>query len=209
MKNMPMNSKPPPAALKAHVESGLESQLVLGALVALLTIATAYVAYRSTAASLDSSTLDFYATKQMQRASLLHLRGNAAYMIDVAAHDRYSELQDQAPDRAQEILNQASPELLAGLERPGGPFDAAYDSARYGEAEAAFEEAQALYDQADEASVEAEQFALGSAILSIGLGATAWAALLQRHSLLRLVFAVLAIASLLAALALVFLWSGP
>lgn len=199
----------PAATWRDRVESVLESQLVLGAMVAVLTVATAYVAYRSAASSLNSSTLDFYAAKEMQHATLLHLSGNANYMIDLTAYNGYSLLKDRDPDLAAESLSRASEDLLAGLDRPGGPFDEEYKQVRYGEARAALDRAQALYDRADRASVQAEHFALASGILSIGLGATAWAALLQRRSLLRMIFAVLALGSLLAALAMAFLLSGP
>jgi hypothetical protein len=194
---------------RGRFEALLESQLLLGALVAVLTVATAYVAFRSTAASLDSSTLDFYAGKEMQQAALLHLSGNANYMVDLTAFNGYSLLEDRDPDLAEESLSRASEDLLTAMERPGGPFDEEYKQARYGEARAALDRAQALYDQADRASMQAEQLALASAILSIGLGATAWAALLQRRPLLRMIFAVLAIASLLAALTRAFLYTGP
>lgn len=199
----------PAATWRDHFESLLESQLVLGALVAVLTVASAYVAYRSAQASLNSSTLDFYAAKEMQHATLLHLSGNANYMIDLTAYNGYSLLKDRDSDLAAESLSRASEDLLAGLDRPGGPFDEEYKQVRYGEARAALDRAQALYDQADRASVQAEHFALASGILSIGLGATAWAALLQRRSLLRMIFAVLALGSLLAALAMAFLLSSP
>jgi hypothetical protein len=198
-----------PKTWKGRVEALMDSRLMLGALIAVLTVASAWVAYRSTSAALDSSTQDFYAAKEMQRASLLGLDGNAGYMIDLVAYNRYNELKERAPDLAEEVLNRGSPELLAGMDRPGGPFDEVYESARYGEARAALDRAQALYDQADRASLEAERFALGTAILSIGLGATAWAALLHKHSLLRLVFALLAVASVVAALALAFLLPSP
>ena len=107
----------PAVAWRDRVESALESQLVLGALVALLTVATAYVAYHSTKASLDSSTLDFYAGKEMQYAALLHQSGNADYMIDLTAYNGYSLLKDRDSDLAEESLSHASEDLLAGLDR--------------------------------------------------------------------------------------------
>ncbi len=198
----------PAATWKDRIESVLESQLVLGAMVAVLTVATAFVAYRSAQVSLNSSSLDSSAGQEMQQATLHHLTGNAKYMIDLAAYNGYSLLKDRDPDLAEESLSRASEDLLAGLDRPGGPFDEEYKQTRYGEARAALDRAQALYDQADRASTQAVHFALAAGILSIGLGATAWAALLQRRSLLRMIFAVLALASLLAALAMVFLFSG-
>jgi hypothetical protein len=177
--------------------------------VALLTVATAYVAFRSTQASLDSSTLDFYAGKEMQQAALLHLSGNASYMVDLTAFNAYHLLKDRDPELAEESLSLASEDLLTAMVRLGEPFDEEYQQARYGEARAALDRAQVLYDQADQVSMQAERFALASAILSIGLGATAWAALLQRRTLLRLIFAILALASLIAALVMAFLYSGP
>ena len=206
---MPEDLGGSPKTWRGRVEALMDSRLMLGALIAVLTVASAWVAYRSTSAALDSSTLDFYAAKEMQRASLLGLDGNAGYMIDLVAYLRYNELKERAPDQAEEVLNRGSPELLAAMDRPGGPFDEVYRSARYGKAHAALDSAQALYDEADRASLVAERFALGTAILSIGLGATAWAALLHKHSLLRLVFALLAVASVVAALALAFLLPSP
>ena len=199
----------PAKTLRDRLESGLESQLVLGALVALLTVATAYVAYRSTQASMDSSTPDLYVGKEMQRAAILHLSGNTNYMIDLSAYNGYKLLEDRNPELTAESLSRASEELLAAMERAEGPFDEEYKRTRYGEARAALGRAQVLYDQADQASGQAQRFALASGILSVGLGATAWAALLQKQSLLRLVFATLALASLLGALVMAFLFSGP
>ena len=141
-----------PKTLTERIDRVLQSQLVLGALVALLTIANGFVTFRSIKASLASSTVDFYAAREMQQASILHLTGNAKYMIDLTAYSGYRLLEDRDPELAEESLNRGSEELLAGMERPEGPFDEAYNQARYGEARSAMEKAQELYAEADQAS---------------------------------------------------------
>jgi hypothetical protein len=191
--------QPKPNWIK-RIEQVYESQLMLGALVALLVVANGFVTYRSTQASLSSSTTDFYADREMQKASISHLTANAKYMIDVTAYNSYRLLEDEHPELAEESLSHGSEELLVALERPGGPFDEEYDQTRYGEALAAIEAAGELYKEADQASMESERFALASAVLTIGLGATAWAALLREQSVLRFVFSVTAWVSLIAAL---------
>ena len=193
-----------PTTLSERIDRVLQSQLVLGALVALLTIANGFVTFRSIKASLASSTVDFYAAREMQQASILHLTGNAKYMIDLTAYSGYRLLEDRDPELAEESLNRGSEELQAGLERQGGPFDEAYNQARYGEARSAMEKAQELYAEADQASMESERYALASTILTIGVGATAWAALLRKRNVLRMIFAVLALASLVAGLIVAF-----
>jgi hypothetical protein len=187
----------------------LQSQLVLGALVALLTVANAYVTYRSAKTSLASSTLDFYAAKEMHHATIAHLDGNARYMIDLTAFSAHRLLEDRDPELAENSLQRASEELLVSMERPGGPFDEVYNQARYGEARAAMETAQELYDQADQASLRSERYSLASTILAVGLGATAWAGLLRERNALRLVFSVAAVVSLVSGLVMASYFPGP
>jgi hypothetical protein len=191
--------KPMPAWVQ-RIDRVVQSQLFLGALVALLTVANAFVTYRSAKASLDSSTLDFYAAREMHRASIVHLSGNARYAIDMAAYNGYRLLRERDPELAAESLSRGSEELMAGLERTGGPFDEQYIDARYGEGRTALQEAQVLYEEADRASMRSERFSLSSTILAIGLGATAWAGLLSEQHALRFVFALTAIVSLVAGL---------
>jgi hypothetical protein len=194
---------------RERVSRVLQSQLVLGALVALLTVANAYVTYRSAKTSLASSTLDFYAAKEMHHATIAHLDGNARYMIDLTAFSAHRLLEDRDPELAENSLQRASEELLVSMERPGGPFDEAYNQARYGEARAAMETAQELYDQADQASLRSERYSLASTILAVGLGATAWAGLLRERNALRLVFSLAAVVSLVSGLVMASYFPGP
>ena len=187
----------------------LQSQLLLGALVALLTIANAYVTYRSSKATLASSTLDFYAAREMHNASIAHLDGNARYMIDLTAYSGYRLLENREPEWARQSLSRGSEDLLAGLDRPEGPFDDEYNEVRYRASRDAVKEAQLLYDKADEASTRSERFSLASTILAIGLGATAWAGLLRERNSLRLVFSISAVVSLVVGLFMAFYYPGP
>jgi hypothetical protein len=186
----------------------LQSQVLLGALVAVLTVSNAYVIYRSSKASLAGSSLDFYASREMHYATITHLDGNARYLTDLAAYNEYRLLREEDPDLAENALQHASEELLAGMVRPGGPFDEAYILAIFGEASTAMDEAQARYDEADEASLRSERFSLASTILAVGLGATAWAGLLHERNALRLVFSVTAVVSLVAGLIMAFYFPG-
>jgi hypothetical protein len=204
---MSESNEKPAGTWSKRIDRLLQSQIFLGALISLLTVANGFVAFRSTRASLDSSSIDFYASKAMQHASLAHLTGNAKYGVDTGTYNGYRILEDRDPELAQEWLSSASEELLAGLERPGGPFDEVYIAARYGEARAKFAEAEELFVEADQASMESERNALASSILTIGLGATAWAGLLQERNTLRQVFAVTAMLSLVIGL-VVGLWAS-
>lgn len=191
-----------------RIDRVLQSQILLGALVAVLTIANAYVTYRSSKASLASSTLDFYAAKEMHNATIAHLDGNAQYMIDLTAYSGYRLLEGKDPKWAQQSLSHGSEHLLVGLERPEGPFDDEYNQVRYSNSRAAVEKAQALYNQADQTGMQAERFSLASTILAVGLGATAWAGLLRERDSLRLVFSVSAVVSLVVGLAMAFYYPG-
>ncbi len=63
-------------------------------------------------------------------------------------------------------------------------------------------------NEADQASMESERYALASTILTIGLGATAWAGLLREQNTLRFVFAVTAWVSLIGGLIVGFAVGG-
>ncbi len=125
----------------------LQSQLLLGALVALLTIANAYVTYRSSKASLASSTPGLLRGKRRcTMRSIAHLDGNARYMIDLTAYSGYRLLEDREPEWAEQSLSRGSEELLAGMERPEGPLTMNTMRPATGKSRDAVEEAQLLYD---------------------------------------------------------------
>jgi hypothetical protein len=74
---MSETKKEPTSAWLKRIDPLLQSQLFLGSLVGLLTIANGFGAFRSTRASLTSTTVDFWASRAMQKASISHLTGNA------------------------------------------------------------------------------------------------------------------------------------
>jgi hypothetical protein len=115
-------------------------------------------------------------------------------------------LKTREPELAAESLLSGSDELLRAMARPEGPFDEEYIEAKFEVSSAALEEAEALYEEADQASALSERFSLSSTILAVGLGATAWAGFLREKNGLRFVFAVTAVVALITGLVVGFNW---
>ena len=94
---------------------------------------------------------------------------------------------------AASLLERTSPEMLAGMERDGGPFDEVYEEARYKTAVAYMTEAQQLNEAGNQADEEANEYQKAAFILAIGLAITAWASLFDTRPKLRLIFTLIAL----------------
>ena len=174
------------------------SDTFLGALVLLLTVATAFSAYQGSLADIEGDDLDFAGQKVMVLASSSFLSGNTELLEDLYNYDAYRELADVDPDEAAIYLNRASAALRAGLERPIGPFDDLYEEALYGEAFDLFAQVKSLEEQANQADEKTSAYELSGLIFAIGMAAAAWASLVGRGRRIRLIFLLIALFAFVA-----------
>jgi hypothetical protein len=171
----------------------LGSELILGCLVASLSIMIAFSAYQSNLASSTQATATMEGQKTLSLSNTEYLRATAQEIIqDYTLYDGYIIHDDRDAEIADYYYGIFSDELLASLERPDGPFDDLYYDAVYADSDAQFSEAMDLFKLADEQSAKSDQFQLATLIFAVGLSLSAWAAILQAGSGLRPVFALLA-----------------
>jgi hypothetical protein len=177
----------------------LISDGVLGSLVVLFTVATAFAAYQASTADIRAGDLDVNAQNNLILGVASYQESNLILMDDSVAFAAYRLLKESDPDAAAGLLETASPELMAGLSRPGGPFDEQYEDVLYQEARDLLAESQALQEEGNLADDQALKFQEAAFILAI----TAWASLFDTRPQLRLVFTLLALPCLLIGLVLV------
>jgi hypothetical protein len=170
----------------------------LGALVVLLTVATAYSAYRGALTGIEGDDLDFQAQRNLVLATAQFQNGNADFMEDIYTYDAYRFFTDLDDEEAAVYLERASEPLRAGLDRPDGPFDEAYQATLYGEAYALLSEVEKLEEQANRADDQARYFELALLLFAVGMAAAAWAALVGSGRRIRQIFLLTAIVSLVA-----------
>jgi len=170
----------------------------LGFLVVLLTVATAYSAYRGSLAGIEGDDLDFAGQKKLVLASSRFLSGNSELQEDLYNYDAYRESLGVNADEAALYLKRFSVALLAGLERPEGPFDELYEEGLYEDAFNLFAEVESLEEQANLADEKASAYELSGLIFSIGLAAVAWAALVGSGRRIRLIFLLVALVAFVA-----------
>jgi hypothetical protein len=171
----------------------LGSELVLGCLVASLSVMIAFSAYQSNLASSTQATAIMDGQRVLSLSNAEYLRATAQEVIqDYNLYDGYFINFDRDPEVADYYYGVFSDELIASLERPDGPFDAIYYDAVYADSDAQFDEAMDLFALADEQSAKSDQFQLAALIFAVGLSLAAWAAILKADSGLRPVYALLA-----------------
>jgi hypothetical protein len=173
----------------------------LGALVVLLTAATAFSAYQSSLAGIEGDDLDVEAQKTMILATSSYLAANTEFLEDIQNYDSYRLFSEQDPEESAIYLDRASEALLAGMARPGGPFDEIYAEARYGEGVELFSQIEDLEQRANQFDDRVRIYELAGLLFAIGLAATAWAALLGHQRRIRIVFVIVALFCFIAGLA--------
>jgi hypothetical protein len=170
----------------------------LGALVVLLTAATAFSAYQSSLAGIEGDDLDVEAQKTMTLATSSYLAANTEFLEDIQNYDSYRFFSERDPEESAVYLDRASEALLAGMVRPGGPFDEIYAETRYGDGLELFSQIEDLEQQANQFDDRVRIYELAGLIFAIGLAATAWAALASHRRRIRIVFVIVALVCFIA-----------
>ena len=136
----------------------LGSDLVLGFLVAILSILTALAAYQGSISDSQESDLNVDGQKQLTEANSYYLEANQFVIYDYNMYDGWYIAEDQ--DVADYFYANFSEELTASLDRTDGPFDTEYYDSMYADADGLYDEALNYFDQAQAAGERAIQMQL-------------------------------------------------
>lgn len=182
----------------------LGSELVLGLLVALLSVLTALSAYQSSLADSKEADLNVEGQKLLTDSNSLYLETNQFVIYDYTMYDGWYVNEGKDDEAAQYYYENFSESLTASMERESGPFDDQYYQEMYVEAETAYDEAMTRFEEAQEAGDTADQLQLAVLIFAVGLALSAYASMLAETSKLRVLFAIGAILGLLFGLVIFF-----
>jgi len=183
--------------------SFLGNEVVLGLLIALLSVLTAVASYQGALADGAQNDFEIQGMKSLNDGNVLYLESNQIWIQDDGNYDNWYINQDISPDIAAYYEGNFT-ELLAGaIERNGAdeyPIDDEYVNELYADAYELFDESDASFQTANDWNGRGDQLQLVLTIMAIGLAFAAWASLNKEESNLRGFFSLLAIVSLIIGL---------
>ena len=185
------------------IVSFLGNEVVLGLLIALLSVLTAVASYQGALADGAQNDFEIQGMKNLNDGNVLYLESNQIWIQDDGNYDNWYINQDISPDIAAYYEGNFT-ELLAGaIERNGAdeyPIDDEYVNELYADAYELFDESDASFQTANDWNGRGDQLQLVLTIMAIGLAFAAWASLNKEESNLRGFFSLLAIVSLIIGL---------
>ena len=176
-----------------ETSSWILSDWFLGVLVVILSAATAFAAFQSTMTGIEGDDLDNDSQKALLLATTSFLTANTEFMEDLQTYDSFKLLSDQNSGEGAEFLKRASPALIAGLERPEGPFDEIYEASLYNDALELFKHVEKIEEEANLADDALRINELAGLIFAVGLASTAWASLVGPRRRIRQIFVIVAL----------------
>jgi hypothetical protein len=191
-----MTENTSPTGFKAILMK-VSSDLVLGALVAFLSVLTGLAAYQSSINDSKEADYNVEGQKQLTDSNSMYLEQNQFVIYDYTMYDGWY-VNDGKDDVAAEYYRaNFSDNLIASMDRPDGPFDEQYYTEMYAEAEGQYNDAIANFELAQQFGDKADGLQLVVLIFAIGLALAAYASLLAQENAVRLVFAVGSILALI------------
>jgi hypothetical protein len=180
----------------------LGSEIVLGTLIALLSVGVAYASYQGSMADSDQNKNEIEGMKSLNDGNTIFLTANQTLTQDYAYYDNWYT----NPDTAAYYLELMSDELatLAQKDSMNQAEWATYEEGVFADSYVYFDRSEAFFKLAGAWDEKGDQLQLVVLFMALGLTFAAWASLLKEESNLRPIFAVLAIAMLVAALATYF-----
>jgi hypothetical protein len=180
------------------------SELVLGTLVAVLSVLTAVAAYQGGMADSDQTKYNVQGQQELTNANAEYLTANQLIVYDYSMYDGwYTAENDTKSEYYKSSFSEQLQAAYAANEEDA--FSETYYDAMYAEATALFDKADGLFKLAEKFNERGDQLQLVMLIMALGLALAAWASLLKDESKIRLAFAILSIITLVYG---VFLYVG-
>jgi hypothetical protein len=179
------------SALKTRL-AFLTSDLVLGSLVALLSVLAAYSGYLASAAGGDESKQHAVGLSELTNATAEYLTANQFIVYDFTMYDGWYT--SNTPELEEYYQSSYSAELQQSvIDNPDDIFGESYYDAMYADANALFAAADEAFTLAGKYGDRGDALDLVLMFSAIALAFAAWASLLQQENPVRLAFAVLSI----------------
>ena len=175
--------------------SFFRSEIVLGTMVALLSVLTAAAAYQGSISDSKESDANVEAQKILSLSNTEFLRANQDIIQDYTMYDGYYINFEKDADLTEYYKDSFSDSLITSMDRTDGPFDDQYYTEMYKDADESYEEAMNKFDEAQSAGDKADRYQLTLMIFAVGLALSAWASIVNEASKLRPAFAIISIAT--------------
>ena len=177
----------------------LGNEILLGTLIALLTVFTAVSSYQGALADGQQNDFEILGMKNLNDGNAEYLRVNQDITQDYNYFDNWYLNVDERPDVAEYYQNSFSQALLDAMQRnPDTVWDDQYYESVYTDANAYFNDSDANFEKAGEWNERGDRLQLVLMIMALGLAFAAWASLLKEESNMRLLFSAFAIVTLVA-----------
>lgn len=184
----------------------LGSEIVLGSLIAILSVGVAYASYQGSMADSDQNKNEIEGMKNLNDGNTVFLTANQTLTQDYAYYDSWYTNLDTNPEVADYYLNLMSDELatLAQQDSMNPEEWDIYEEGIFADAYLYFDRSEAFFQLAGAWDEKGDQLQLVVLFMALGLTFAAWASLLGEDSNLRPIFGLFAIIMLVASLAIYF-----
>ncbi len=183
-----------PTTQENKILSILASEVILGILVALLSVFTALAGYQGALVGAKAAGDDLEAIKLLTESNTEFLRAQQIIIYDYSLYDNYCVEEDEEKYSYYEFS--FSEALSSSVKRQEGPFDEAYYDEMFIDAYQTYGESLLYFDSGQEKGAQEDAYQLVMFVFAVGLTFAGWASLLNEASKVRLVFAGLAILTL-------------
>ncbi len=186
----------------------LGNEILLGTLIALLSVFTAMASYFGAMADSNQNAHEIEGMKALNDGNVLYLESNQIWIQDDGNYDNWYINYDTNPDIALYYEGNFTDSLYAAIERNGGdeyPMDDQYVQELFADANELFDQSDTNFILGSQWDFRGDQLQLVMLIMALGLALAAWGSLMHEGSNLRSLFSAFAILSLTAGLLIYFL----
>lgn len=180
------------------------NEVFLGAMIAILSVFTAFVSYQGAMADSKQNEYEIQGMKDLNDGNAEYLRANQDITQDYNYFDNWYLNVDERPEIANYYQENFSEALQAGFDRDQGVWDEEYYNAMYTDAYTYWDSSDTNFEIASQFDERGDQLQLVMLISALGLAFVAWASLLAAESNMRLLFSIFGSISLIAGIVIFF-----
>jgi hypothetical protein len=162
----------------------LAHEILLGSLVAVLSVLTALVSYQGSMADSKQNESELLGMKLLTDGNAEYLEANQFIVYDYTMYDGWYTTTDE--EKSAYYEENYSEELQEDvLANPGDPFSEGYYDAMYASSYEYWSESDANFELASQHDEKGDRLQLVVLLMALGLAFAAWAALMREESNLR------------------------
>jgi hypothetical protein len=175
----------------------LGNEVVLGSLIAVLSVLTAFASYQGAVADGKQNDYEILGMKSLNDGNAEYLRANQDITQDYNYFDNWYLNTEERPDVAEYYQENFSQALLDAMDRdPDTVWDDQYYDDIYADANAYFDESDANFETAGQWNERGDRLQLVLMVMALGVAFAAWASLAKEESKMRFLFSSFAVVTL-------------